>query len=73
VKIQAWDIRPGDNFIEEIHGAAVVASRTIAVLSPEYLDSRYTTPEWTAAVQQSVRRRSKVCFPRRRFRRLKDG
>jgi hypothetical protein len=49
VKIQAWDFRPGSNFVLEMQTAAKEAERTIAVLSPDYLDTRYPQPEWAAA------------------------
>jgi len=47
--LQAWDFRPGSNFVLEMHQAATEAERTIAVLSPEYLASIFTQPEWAAA------------------------
>jgi hypothetical protein len=49
--IQAWDFRPGGNFVIEMQRAAQ-AKRTIAVLSPEYLAAAYTQPEWAAAFAQ---------------------
>jgi tetratricopeptide (TPR) repeat protein len=50
--IQAWDFRPGSNFIIDMQRAAERASRTVAVLSPNYLQALYTQPEWTAAFAQ---------------------
>ena len=50
--IQAWDFRPGGNFVVDMQRAAVEAKRTIAVLSPDYLASRFTQPEWAAAFAQ---------------------
>ncbi len=50
--IQAWDFRPGGNFVVDMHEAATKARRTIAVLSPDYLESRFTAPEWAAAFAQ---------------------
>jgi tetratricopeptide (TPR) repeat protein len=47
--LQKWDFRPGSNFILEMDTAARSARRTIAVLSPNYLNSLYTQPEWAAA------------------------
>jgi hypothetical protein len=32
-----------------MHKAATEAQRTIAVLSPDYLNSKFTAPEWAAA------------------------
>lgn len=50
--IQAWDFVPGSNFVLEMHKAASSASRTIAVLSPDYLRSAFAKPEWAAAFAQ---------------------
>jgi hypothetical protein len=50
--IQAWDFRPGGNFVIEMQRAAEQARRTIAVLSPNYLQALYTQPEWAAAFAQ---------------------
>jgi tetratricopeptide (TPR) repeat protein len=52
VVLQAWDFRPGCNFVLEMDRAAVEAERTIAVLSPAYLSALYTQPEWAAALAQ---------------------
>lgn len=50
--VQAWDFRPGDNFILKMQEAATQASRTVAVLSPNYLAAPYTQAEWAAAFAQ---------------------
>src|SRR6266487_4373437 len=50
--LQAWDFRPGSNFIIQMDTAAKAAKRTLAVLSPNYLDAVYTQPEWAAALVQ---------------------
>ncbi len=50
--IQAWDFRPGSNFVLEMQKAATDAQRTIAVLSPDYLTSLFAQPEWAAAFAQ---------------------
>src|SRR5262245_20584964 len=51
--IQAWDFRPGRNFVLDIQHAAAGSERTIAVLSPAYLESclqpGFTAAEWAAA------------------------
>lgn len=52
VVIQAWDFRPADNFVVRMQEASTVAEKTIAVLSPDYLASRFTQPEWSAAFHQ---------------------
>ena len=48
VVIQAWDFRPGGNFVLDMH-AATGARHTVAVLSASYLAAEYTHPEWAAA------------------------
>jgi tetratricopeptide (TPR) repeat protein len=50
--LQAWDFRPGSNFVLEMQQAASRAQRTLAVLSPDYLTSLFTQPEWAAAFVQ---------------------
>ena len=47
--IQAWDFGAGGNFVMEMDQAANSAERTLAVLSPDYLASSFTRPEWMAA------------------------
>lgn len=49
VVIQAWDFRPGGNFVLDMHRAVAETQKTIAVLSNTYLASAYTQPEWAAA------------------------
>lgn len=48
-KIQAWDFGPGRNFVVEMDTAAREAERTLLVLSPDYLASRFGKAEWAAA------------------------
>jgi hypothetical protein len=48
--IQAWDFRPGREFVTEMQQALVDAQRVLAVLSPAYLDSRFARQEWNAAL-----------------------
>jgi transcriptional regulator with XRE-family HTH domain len=47
--IQAWDFRPGSDFVAAMRKAAVECQRTLAVLSPEYLRSEFALSEWAAA------------------------
>lgn len=49
VLIQAWDFVPGSNWIRGMQAGVARAARTIAVLSPAYLESEYGTAEWEAA------------------------
>jgi TIR domain len=48
VVLQAWDFRPGENFVLEMQRAASEARHVLAVLSPDYLAALYTQPEWAA-------------------------
>jgi tetratricopeptide (TPR) repeat protein len=49
VVIQAWDFRPGSDFVAAMREAASTTERTLAVLSPDYLGSPFALCEWTAA------------------------
>lgn len=49
VTLMAWDFRPGANFVQHMHSATSSARRTIAVLSPDYLSSNFTQPEWQSS------------------------
>lgn len=47
--IEAWDFRPGDNFVLGMDEAATSCARTLAILSSSYLAALFTRPEWAAA------------------------
>jgi tetratricopeptide (TPR) repeat protein len=49
VVIQAWDFRPGGNFVLDMQRALVGCNRMVAVLSPDYLTSGFTASEWATA------------------------
>jgi tetratricopeptide (TPR) repeat protein len=62
--IQAWDFRPGTNFVAKMQGAATTATRTIAVLSPDYLnDAPYSAAEWMAAFAQDPTGKNSTLLP----------
>jgi TIR domain len=48
--LQAWDFRPGENYIVRMRDTLETADRILAVLSPAYLGSAYARDEWTAAL-----------------------
>src|SRR5438874_2187785 len=50
--LQAWDFRPGSNFILEMDKASREARRIIAVLSPNYIKSEFTPSEWAAVIRR---------------------
>jgi tetratricopeptide (TPR) repeat protein len=47
--LQAWDFRPGSDFVHQMQQATSSAQRTVAVLSPAYFGSRFGEAEWRAA------------------------
>ncbi|MFL5591897.1 MAG: FxSxx-COOH system tetratricopeptide repeat protein [Ktedonobacteraceae bacterium] len=63
IVIQAWDFRPGGNFVLDMHKAATEAQRTIAVLSPNYFTALYTQSEWTAAFAQDPTGKGSLLLP----------
>jgi hypothetical protein len=52
--IQAWDFRPGDNFIAAMDHALATCRHTLGVLSPHYLASVFARAEWTGAYRQTL-------------------
>jgi hypothetical protein len=63
VCLQAWDFAPGSNFVLEMQRATASAHRTIAVLSPDYLTSRFAAPEWAAAFEKDPEGLSRSLVP----------
>jgi hypothetical protein len=61
--LQVWDFRPGSNFVQEMHQAAIDAQRTLAVLSPDYINSSFTPPEWAAAFAKDPRGEKGLLLP----------
>ena len=49
VLVQAWDFVPGSNWTQSMQDGVTRATRTIAVLSENYLRSVFGTAEWLAA------------------------
>jgi hypothetical protein len=47
--LQAWDFRPGSNFVLDMQEGAAMPEQTIAILSPAYLSSSFGPSEWAAA------------------------
>ena len=63
VIIQAWDFRPGGNFVLDMQRAASETEKTIVVLSPAYLEAEYTQPEWDAAFAQDPQGKQRKLIP----------
>src|SRR5579885_1662354 len=49
VILQQWNF-PNRNFIERMHDALARGARVVALLSPEYLQSKYCKAEWMNAI-----------------------
>src|SRR5688572_8129919 len=63
VVFQPWDFRPGQDFILNMHKAMAETRRTIAVLSENYLGSRYTPSEWSAALARELKGEPRTLIP----------
>jgi len=63
VTIQDSDFGPGSNFVLEMDRAAREAERTIAVLSPDYLNALFTHPEWAAAFAKDPTGKDRKLIP----------
>jgi len=60
---QAWDFLPGENFILCMHEAAKDTRSTIMVLSPAFLNSNFTQPEWAAAFRKDPQGKARQLIP----------
>src|SRR3954453_451580 len=60
---QKWDFRPGGNFVLDMNNAAEQSERTLIVLSPDYLASLYTQPEWAAGFAQDPTGNRRIVVP----------
>ena len=61
--IQAWDFRPGADFVMEMQKAATGTQCTIAVLSDNYLNAEYTQPEWGSAFTRDPKGENRTLLP----------
>ena len=61
VFFQDWDFK--GNFVLEMDRAHTQSRRTVAVLSPDYLTSRFTAPEWAARFAQDATSEHDLLIP----------
>jgi TIR domain len=61
VFFQDWDFK--GNFVLEMDKAHAQSRRTIAVLSPDYLTSRFAAPEWAARFAQDATSEHDLLLP----------
>ena len=50
--LQAWDFRPGHNFVSQMQVGVTSGVRMLAVLTPSYFESGFARAEWFAAFAQ---------------------
>ena len=55
VTIQAWDFKPGDNFVSKINEALMECEKLIVILSESYLKSKWCEAEWTAKLTEQIK------------------
>lgn len=63
VTLQAWDFRPGMDFVSAMRRAASEADRTIAVVSPNYVRSDFSAAEWQDVFAQDPRGERGLLIP----------
>jgi TIR domain len=63
VLIYDWDFPIGSNFIYGMDNALKRAKRVVAVLSPDYLASQYTFPEWAGAFRRDPQGKVGLLLP----------
>jgi hypothetical protein len=61
VFFQDWDFK--GNFVLEMDRAHTQSRRTVAILSPDYLTSRFTAPEWAARFAQDATSKHDLLIP----------
>ena len=61
--LQAWDFRPGSDFVHQMQQATQQADRTIAVLSAAYFGSQFGEAEWRVAFRKDPTGESGVLVP----------
>src|SRR3954453_22384356 len=61
VLFQDWDFK--GNFVLEMDRAHKETRRTIAILSPDYLTSKFTAPEWAARFAQDATSEHDLLIP----------
>lgn len=63
VIIQDWDFRAGNNFVLLMDEALKACDRVVAVLSPNFMASRFAAAEWAAAFKRDPRGEKGILVP----------
>lgn len=63
VTIQAWDFRPGDNFVSKINEALIECKKLVVILSNSYLKSKWCEAEWTSKLTEQMNLQERRIIP----------
>lgn len=63
VTIQAWDFRPGDNFVAKINEALSECKKLVVILSENYLRSKWCEAEWTSKLTEQMTLQERRIIP----------
>lgn len=63
VVIQAWDFRPGDNFVAKINDSLKECKKLIVILSESYLKSKWCEAEWTVKLAEQIKLNERRIIP----------
>lgn len=63
VTIQAWDFKPGNNFVSKINEALLECERLIVILSKNYLKSEWCEAEWTSKLTEQIESKERRIIP----------
>ena len=61
--IQAWDFRPGNNFVCKIDEALTSCKKMIIVLSEKYMKSNWCQAEWTSKIADQIKNGTSTIIP----------
>jgi len=63
VIIQAWDFKPGDNFVSKINESLKDCEQLIVILSESYLKSEWCEAEWTSKLAEQIKLKERRVIP----------
>lgn len=63
VTIQAWDFKPGDNFVSKINEALSECKKLVVILSQSYLKSKWCEAEWTSKLVEQITLKERCIIP----------
>ena len=63
VTIQAWDFKPGDNFVSKINEALSECKKLVVILSQNYLKSKWCEAEWTSKMTEQINLEKRCIIP----------